>query len=382
MKIDVAHLRANEQVLHHIWTEQLYREYDHVCQLYGVSLRRPLIRIERLGRAWATWDSGTRTITVNSRLIELHPWDAVVEILKHEMAHQLITDRQGPAQPHGPEFSAACRLLRVASWAVSASGGVLDVNTVRGDRALGAEEERLLRRVEKLLALATSSNEHEALLAMQRVQEIYARHDIDRLKAHRRAELEILRINFKKRRVDRLASMICSILAEHFFVRVIYGRIYDAADLCSYQSVELIGTRANVSMAEFVHHFLKGRMDALWAVYRKRAAAPGRAKRDYMSGLLAGFRSKLAGSHEQVLSAAAGGLQPAETNALMALGQQELDLFIGVRYPRLGRRRWSTGYRDGQSYDAGVAEGRRIVLERPLGERAGNAGLLLPDSSS
>jgi hypothetical protein len=371
-------VRASADQLREIWTEQLNREYDYICQLYRVPLTRPLIRIEPLGRRWATWDSLARTISVSTQLIETAPWDVVLEILKHEMAHQLVSDRGGTGPSHGRDFALACRKLRVAAWAVSASGGIPDDLGSRSERMLGEEEERLLKRVEKLLALATSSNEHEALLAMQRVQEIYARHDIERLKARRQGEFHVATICFKRQRIDRLKSLVCSILSEHFFVRVIYGSRFDAQALCEFRVAELIGTRANVAMAEYVYGFLDERTEALWREYQKRTRSPGRSRRDYVYGLLMGFREKLSQGQERVMAAAGGDLSQSECRALVALGEREIEDFIADLYPRLGRRRWNTGFTDEDSYAAGVEEGRRIVLSRPVETRGGPAGYLPP----
>ena len=48
-------------------------------------------------------------------------------------------------------------------------------------RVLSQEDEKLLRRAEKLLALAESDNENEALVAMERVQELYTKHNLKKI---------------------------------------------------------------------------------------------------------------------------------------------------------------------------------------------------------
>jgi len=380
-KIDPSQFRLCEEELRRQWIKRLYLEYDYFCQEYRLRMRQPLIRVESLQSKWGTWDPSIRTITINSELIKRHPWDTVLEILKHEMAHQMVSEMRYTSRPHGLDFLEACRILRVAKWATGASGAISDEEPGWNDRVLGAEDEKLLRRVEKLLSLANSSNEHEALLAMQRVQEIYARHNLGRLRTHQEAALVTLTINLRKKRIDRLVSTICLILGEHFFVRVIFGHIYDAKDLCDYRSVELIGTRANVLMAEYVYQFLREKLDFLWDRYRQRSGVDGRARQDYMLGLLTGFRKKLTDGTDEVMGSAAGELAPEETKALVALGSREVDEFVRYRYPRLGRRRWSTGYSDQESYAAGVEEGGRIVLNKPLEDRATNRGLMLPGGS-
>ena len=63
-----------------------------------------------------------------------------------------------------------CRRLGVATWASSASCDLPPEIPDWHQRVLTSEEERLLNRAEKLLALAESSNEHEAALAVERVR--------------------------------------------------------------------------------------------------------------------------------------------------------------------------------------------------------------------
>ena len=51
-----------------------------------------------------------------------------------------------------------------------------------GQSTLSQEETRLLSRAEKLLSLANSSNEFEAQSAMQKVHEMYQKHNLENLK--------------------------------------------------------------------------------------------------------------------------------------------------------------------------------------------------------
>jgi hypothetical protein len=378
MSIDPRHLTV-EEPLHQIWTERLYQEFDNIVYRYRLKMRRPILRIEPMRSKWGTWDPLARTITLSSSLIEAHPWDAVIEILKHEMAHQLVTDVFGHDHRHGRHFDHACKVLRVADWARRASGGIPESIPHWKDRVLSEEEERLLKRVEKLLSLAGSSNEHEALLAMQRVQEIYARYNLARLKERRDASIVSLTINFRKQRIDRHESMICSILLEHFFVRIIYGRLYDAKALCEHRTVELIGAQENVLMAEYVYHFLWQKIRSLWEEYQARTGAPGLSKQDYMLGVLSGFRKKLAEGKEGVMKAASAAYEAVETTALVARGNQELEAFIQHRYPRLGKRSWSATYRDHGTFADGVEEGRKLVLHKGISGKSGSRGLLLEE---
>src|SRR5438128_2086950 len=71
-------------------------------------------------------------------------------------------------------------------------------------------------------------------------------------------------------------------------------------------------------------------------------------------------------------------LDTATSQALPKLADQQLEKFVTTRYPRLTMRWWGTGYRDRDSYGAGVADGGNITLHRGITHRTGNRGLTLP----
>ena len=79
----------------------------------------------------------------------------------------MVSDHALGGKPHGNAFQAACLRLGVAEWARLASGELPQQIPSWRDKLLSKDEERLLKRAEKLLALAASTNEYEATLAMR-----------------------------------------------------------------------------------------------------------------------------------------------------------------------------------------------------------------------
>lgn len=367
------------------WTDRLYSEYEDILFQFNVRLLKPVIRIEPLSRDWGYWNPETRSIAISRRLIEEHPWDIVMDVLKHEMAHQLADERLGGSNggrdgghtAHGAIFHEACRILGVAEWAASATGALPREIPDWRLRVLTSDEERLLKRAEKLLALAESSNEHEAALAVERVQQLYARYNLERLAAGTEPAHVHCIISRRRRRIEADDSAIFSILNAHFLVRAIFTSIYDARDLCRYSAVELLGTRENVLMAEYVYHFLRHKIDSLWESYRGRTGSPAGVRRSYLLGVLTGFQKKL----EQ--SSAFCNAEPADVNgnsqALLKSADRRLDAFVASRHPKLGKRGWGGGRHDRASYGAGIADGRAITLHRGITHRTGNRGLTLRD---
>lgn len=359
-----------------LWTMQLYCEYDNILYFYRVNMRPPVIRISQQTATWATWDPRQRCISIAQRLIENHSWDIVIEILKHEMAHQWVSDMYGDkGAPHGELFLKGCRRFGVAEWAARATGELPEVIEHWKDRALSQDEERLLKRVEKLLALATSTNEHEALLAMQRVRELYARHNIDRLRNGQRDSMVYLILTRRQRRTSQAESMIYSLLNEFFFVRVITGKRYDAQDCCHYAMAELMGTRENVLMAEYVYHFLWNQSHSLWKSYRQESKAKASARASFVLGVMVGFREKLA--KQKPMRDVTQDLSPSEAAALVLRSDAELAEWVDYRHPRLASRSFSTSCRDSGSFSAGHSEGGRLNLHRPIERSAGSRGHLL-----
>lgn len=367
------------------WAERLRHEYDHVCFSHRTELARPALSVVDLGTRWGTWDPFTRTLSLSTRLLEIYPWEIVVEVLKHEMAHQLVDERFGSDEGHGPLFRQACRLLGVAEWAQRAEvelGEVLEPfqreSAVAEDPAESGM--RLLRRVEKLLALAGSSNEHEASAAMGKVRELYAKYNLDRIREKKDDPMVSLFVRTGRRRLERYQYLICSILNDHFFVEVVHTELYDVERCEPYKAVELLGTRENVLMAEYVYHFLMNQARSLWNGRLKTTPNGNKSSRRtrsaFQAGVIRGFLDRLeATAPKPAESRAHEELTPG--TALVVPPDPALDAYVAFRYPRLVRIRGGGRLFDRASYESGRQEGRALVLHKGVTAR-GPGGKLLP----
>ena len=384
------------------WTEQLYKEYRNILYQYGLSLHLPLIVVMPLKAIWGSWNAASRTLTINSSLIENFSWDIVVEILKHEMAHQYVSERLGPATdetPHGPKFKAACALLGCSEWSKAATGALPSEIPQWKDKTLSPEDERLLKRAEKLLALAASSNENEAILAMQRVRELYARHNLARLSQQNLQEDVYLVIDPKKKRMEMFEGSILGILNKHFFVYCIYTTLYDAKDQRSYKVIEVLGSRENVLMAEYVYQFLHKSVLSLWQAHKKEFKKGQKLRRAFLLGVMHGFSEKMANYNANINSNVNGssnsdgessaqessaqetsgtGLSTLETSALLEKTTAMIrNGIVKRRHPKLVFRSTGSGHLDQGTYDAGKEEGKRLTISRPISSASGPKGLLL-----
>ena len=121
------------------WVGQLRHHFDFCNYQYlGYKLKRPLIELgfslQRLGQ----WNGALRRITISTRHILEHPWESVLDTLRHEMAHQYVEEVLGhPAgSPHGEAFAHACHLLRIdpASTAAPGTLGKIEESSAERDK--------------------------------------------------------------------------------------------------------------------------------------------------------------------------------------------------------------------------------------------------------
>jgi hypothetical protein len=359
----------NKQNLTRIWTERLYKEYENVLFHFGIKLIRPQIVITDNISILGLWSPKSRTISISRKLIEMHAWDIVIEVLKHEMAHQIVSEHFKFYEQHGTLFKRACSMLAVADWAASATGKLPESVPSWREKSLSDDDEKLLKRAEKLLSLAESANEHEAALAMRRVRELYEKYNIEHIKAAQQSELVWTILTRRKKKTDIVDSMILSVLNKHFFVRVIHTTLFDATDCEEYKAAEIMGSKQNVLMAEYVYHFLRQKIQMLCKEYRQQSKCSALQSRSYAIGLMTGFIQKL--DEESTVP------RSSEQNALVKVCDKQINEFLKYRHPKITNKRYGASYRDSSSYENGKNDGRKISISKGLSHSSGNLGRLL-----
>ena len=117
--------------------------------LFRGALRPPVLTLVD-GRRLGFWQRDTRTLALGRGLVADASWPVVVEVLKHEMAHQYVDEVLGITDetPHGPAFRQVCERIGADPRAAG--------------RPAADEEPAAIRKVRKLLALAQSANRNEA----------------------------------------------------------------------------------------------------------------------------------------------------------------------------------------------------------------------------
>ncbi|MGM0427974.1 MAG: SprT-like domain-containing protein [Thermodesulfobacteriota bacterium] len=372
-------LREDHIGFERAWIRQLYHEHQEICWHYGVDLSRPMIEITNARHEWGAWDARIRTLRVSAFLIHTHSWDVTLNVFKHEMAHQIVTDIFGAADGHGPVFDRACNMIGVPHE-FRGSGGDLPRKLLDfRDQEIASEHVTMLEKVRKLLSLACSHNEHEALLAMEKAHQLIEKYNIERIEQDQAARFVYAIINHRRKRVENYQRMVCRILQAHFFVDVIYSYLYHPLDCRTYRTIELLGTVENVRIAEYVYYFLLNQMEVLWKRHKRKSAARSVGnKRSYRLGVLKGFQDKLdqqAWEHKRQYAPETAG--PDTLSALICAKDKRLQAFRDMRFPRLSHYRTQRTRLHYGTYQAGMSDGRRIRIHKGIKYTDGNRGKLL-----
>lgn len=363
-------MKTTAQDFLRIWAEQLLREHRRICWQHQTPLQTPVIEIGEASGYWGKWWPARQTIVISARLIRQHPWEIVLNVFRHEMAHQLVSETHGPTPAHGDLFLKACERLGVPPE-YRRAGGALPEHLPLPDPTGQDRTRALLEKVRKLLALSESANEHEALLALRKARELIDLHGLPQ--AGEPSVYCSLVISLKSRQIAGHHRAIAALLIDHFQVEVVLATTYDAAAGADYRCLDIIGRPGQVKVAEYLFHFLTNRLEMLWEKQRQLRPGAGRTgKNSYRLGLLKGFREKLAGAKKELNSGEKPGPNSNAANLPVRRNDPERDRFLAGRYPKLRSSRGRSVSIDPEQYRAGQEAGRNLELR---------AGLNRPDLS-
>lgn len=359
----MAEKRATQAALEKALLHELREQYKLLAYSHFKSaVALPQIELvdsrSRLGRFVAS----TRTIELSRALVLEHPWGVVVEVLKHEMAHQYVYEVLGERDetPHGPRFRAVCERLGIDG----AAQGMPRSQAETGDQ-------KIAERIARLLALAESPNAHEAEAAMAAAQRLLLKHNIA-LQAARTAQGYVWKhLGKPTGRTTEAERVLSLILAKHFFVEAIWVPVYRPAEGKRGSVLEICGTPQNVEIAEYVHGYLIETAARMWRDYKISVdIRSDRERRTFLAGVMSGFSEKLA--REAKASREAG---------LVWVADGDLATYFRKRHPHVRHIRYA-GQRRSDVYDHGKLVGEEIVIHKGIKADPVERGLLLGRGAS
>lgn len=336
-----------------IWLQLLEHEWDFAREgprLAG--LGRPSFELSpRMTRSLGRWDAGTRTITLSERLLDGRRWHLLVSTLRHEMAHQVVSELWGAPEepPHGPVFRRACELLGVSAEARATAAELEEER----------EEPRVVRTIRRLLALSSSPNRHEAEAALAKAQELALKHNValaDDASGQRRQYAHRLLDRPRKRWPSYTWTVLHTCEKLHQ-VQHIRWTLPDGEAV-----VELFGAPDNLDLAEYVYHYLLAAGDGEWRRFRQEQGLANNRKRlSFLLALFSAFDRKLARQRQELVT----------TQALVVSEDAELQAFFRRRYPHVRTGSLSNHQVHADARAAGAEAGGRLQIRPGVGGEGG-----------
>ncbi len=324
---------------------------------FKAAMRQPAIALDDAASRLGQWRSAERTIALSRGFVLDGGWGHVIEVLKHEMAHQFVTEVLGDPDPgaHGPAFRALCERLGIDARAAGMPAAA--------EPHPSESDGRLLQRIAKLLALAESPNQHEAELAMAEASRLMLKHNVEAPASH---AYGFRHLGQPTGRTSEHERILAGLLADHFFVETIWVPVWRAHERKRGSVLEACGTPVNLELAEYVYAFLLHTAESLWRDYKRaRGLRRNRERRTFLAGVVTGFREKLDAQRKRH-----------QSEGLVWVGDADLSRYLRKRHPYV-RFTYHSGRPRSEAHADGRAAGRNVVLHKPVSTGSTNTRRLL-----
>jgi len=207
------------------------------------------------------WSPDSQIIFVNKSWAMDSDWLSIDALIRHELAHAIVSqillpNNENADKDHGAIYKYACSLI--------------GYNPTRHSIAETDEDLKIRTKVEKLLSLAESSNEHEASLAMQRANELAIKHSIREMNCDDPIfYVEIPKTSiFSGRKKSRLIE-IAKFCKKNYSIQLIWTLTLDDHQN-TMKCIEMMGTRHIVEQASYAYDFLLRTGTRLYNEYKKQ----------------------------------------------------------------------------------------------------------------
>lgn len=325
---------------------------------------------------WGQWAPATREMSLSRHLVTQRPWNEVLEVLKHEMAHQYVSEvlKVVGEPPHGPAFFAVCKQHNIDA-AVRGTPGADKVTATN----------HIVEKIRHLLSLASNAaaTEAEQQAAATAARGMMLKYNIELQEKNEALGYTVRYLGGITGRIQGYMSELANILSKSYFVEIIWMSTYDPRTKKKGHELEVSGTEDNVDVAEYVYEFISRAAVSSWeskmkdpafklALHKEYARSFGysstapqsiqgftiSARSNFLLGFIRGFKDQL--KKEEIKEQAAG---------LVVRKDPNLEEFYHTRHPSIRHLSRSAGYSNHQMQNQGFAEGQAIKL--PNAAKAG-----------
>ncbi len=232
-----------------------------------------------------------------------------------------------------------------------------------------ADAQKMLRKVEKLMALGQSNNEAEAQAASRKANYLLIKYNLQRINTgDDNPDIKYLTICHKKKRIESIQRALLSILKSYYYVNCLTSRTYHAQDDTVYKSIVLVGRKEVLKVAEYAYHFLIDTGQTLWQNFKKQSNAKRGDKLSFDMGFIAGIEHnhKMMFEHSEIKINSDISLPVKTIKLLMAQNQKENQvevsrLFLKLRTVHYGRHQASSG-----AFKEGFKNGKNTHIKKGM----------------
>lgn len=332
-------------------------------------MRMPLFRLSGMKKCLGSWSRSKKEICLSSDFVINHPWDSVRDVLLHEMAHQLASDVLGEADEpeHGPIFRNACHLLRANA---KASGRYQTLHDQIQQDAVSSEDKMMIR-IQKLMALAGSQNQNEAEAAMAKARQLIRKYNIQVVQAHADRNYKSIFLGSPMLRHFREDYYLANLIIDYYFVKGIWISAFVLHKAKMGRVLEISGTDKNLKIAEYIYEFINHFIGRKWNEYTVGTSYNRYHKTDFAIGIIEGFRQKLKDQDQRNDSAAV------KSWDVVAVEDPNLAKYMDYKYPSVKTVSKKTGHRSHQLVADGMTIGRNLIISKGISESSQESLYLL-----
>ena len=287
--------------------------------LFSGVLRPPALTLHDGQAHLARWHNVTRTLSFSRGWVSTANWGAVIEVLKHEMAHQYTFEvcKVTHEVAHGPTFQEVCKRFNIDGRAAGVPAH------------MAGPPPKWVARIQKLLSLAKSTNEHEAHSAMAKAMRLMTEHQVKWSELGPPEPFHFRQIGPAKGRFSSWEKALAGLLAAHFGVLAIWVPVYDVQGQRRVRALEINGRTTHLDVAEYVHTFLTEASNRLWNTYKKdNGLRRNKERQSFLLGVMMGVDQRLT---EET--------QRCQKEGLIIVKDAELTQWFGQRHRSIRRRR-------------------------------------------
>jgi hypothetical protein len=198
---------------------------------------------------WGQWDAGTREMHFSRHLVTTRPWNEVLEVLKHEMAHQYVSEvlHMDTEVSHGPTFQSVCKQYQIDA----AARGIPGANQL-------TTTNHIVEKIQNLLKLAENvgATEGEKQNAAEAAHNMMLKYNIELQAKNEERGYTVRYLGGITGRIQAYMSEAANLLQKYYFVELIWMSTYDPRSKKKGHELEVSGREENVEVAEYVYDFL------------------------------------------------------------------------------------------------------------------------------